>query len=124
MWVHILKSKDEAFVRFKEWKILTERHTGKKVRRIRTDNSLGYFSEQFNKLCAKEGITRHKIVKRTPQHNGLAERMNMTILERVRCIINNAGLPKSFWGEAVTTICYLISKCPSQAIGLKTPMEM
>ena len=30
VWVYILKSKDEAFVRFKEWNTLTERQTGKK----------------------------------------------------------------------------------------------
>ena len=39
-------------------------------------------------------------------------------------MIINAGLPKSFWGEAITTTCYLINRYPSQAIGLKTPMEM
>ena len=44
VWVYILKSKDEAFVRFKEWKTLTERQTGKKVKRIRTNNGLEYFS--------------------------------------------------------------------------------
>ena len=64
--MYILKSKDEAFVRFKEWKTLTERQTGKRVKRIRTDNGLEYFSEQLNKLCANEGIARHKTVRGTP----------------------------------------------------------
>ena len=66
VWVYILKSKDEAFVRFKEWKTLIERQTRKKVKRIRTDNGLEYFSEQFNKLCVDEGIARHKTVRGTP----------------------------------------------------------
>ena len=39
-------------------------------------------------------------------------------------MIINIGLPKSFWGEAVVIACYLINKWPSQAIRLKTPMEM
>ena len=39
-------------------------------------------------------------------------------------MIINVGLPKSFWGEAVAIACYLINRCPSQSIGLKTPMEM
>ena len=88
------------------------------MKRIRIDNGLEYFSEQFNKLCEDEGIARHKIVRGNPQQNGLGERMNRTILERVRCMIINAGLPKSFWGEVVATTCYLINRCPSQAIGL------
>jgi ATP-binding cassette subfamily B (MDR/TAP) protein 1 len=35
-----------------------------------------------------------------------------------------AGLPKSFWGEAVNTAAYLINRCPSTGINLKTPMEV
>ena len=59
--------------------------------------------------------------KNSPE-NGLTERMNETILERVRCMFF-FGLPKSFWVEVVSTTYYLISRSPS-TIGLKTPMEM
>ena len=83
------------------------------MKRLRIDNGLEYFSEQFNKFCVKEGIARHKIVKGTPHQNSLAERMNRTILERVRCMIINVSLPKAFWGEAVATTIYLINRCPS-----------
>jgi len=71
-----------------------------------------------------EGIKRHKTVPRTLQQNDLAERMNKTLLERVRCMLLGAGLPKSFWGEAVTTTAYLINRCPSTGIDFKTPMEV
>lgn len=67
---------------------------------------------------------RHKTVRGTPQQNGLAERMNRTILERVRCMLTAAKLPKTFWTEAVVTACYLINRCPSSAITFKTPQEM
>ena len=63
-------------------------------------------------------------VPRTPQQNGLAERMNKTILERVRCMLIFSGLPKTFWAEATVTACYLINRCPSSAIGFKTPIEV
>lgn len=36
----------------------------------------------------------------------------------------SAGLPKSLWGETMSTSGYLINRCPSTAINLKTPMEM
>ncbi|CAJ2668093.1 unnamed protein product [Trifolium pratense] len=80
--------------------------------------------EQFNEFCRKLGIKRHKTVAYTPQQNGVAERMNRTLLERVRCMLLGAGLPKSFWGEAVNTATYLINRCPSTGIDLKTPMEV
>ncbi|PNX72588.1 copia LTR rider, partial [Trifolium pratense] len=72
----------------------------------------------------KLGIKRHRTVAYTPQQNGLAERMNMTLLEQVRCMLLRAGLPKRFWGEAVNTAAYLINRCPSTRIDLKTPMEV
>ena len=42
------------------------------------------------------GIARHKSIARTPQQNGLAERFNKTILERVRCMLSSAAVLKTF----------------------------
>ncbi|GJZ78164.1 retrovirus-related pol polyprotein from transposon TNT 1-94 [Tanacetum coccineum] len=39
-----------------------------------------------------------KTPRKTPQLNGLAEQMNRTLVERVRCLLSHAGLPASFWG--------------------------
>ena len=47
-------------------------------------------------FCKKEGISRHFTVRDTPQQNGVAERMNRTLLEKVRCMLSNAGLGKQF----------------------------
>ena len=74
-----------------------ENQTGIKIKRFRTDNGLEFYSEPFNDFCKENGIARHKIVAGTPQQNGLAERFNRTILERVRCMLLSAGLPKIFW---------------------------
>ena len=100
-----------------------ENQTGKKIKRLRTDNGLEFCNTEFDKFCAKYGIARHKTVRYTPQQNGLAERMNRTLLERVRCMLTNAGLSKAFWGEAVVTAAYLINRSPSSAIGFMTPEQ-
>ena len=60
----------------------------------------------------------------TPQQNGVAERMNRTLLEKVRCMLSNAGLDKKFWAEIVSYASHLINRLPSAAIGGKTPIEM
>ncbi|WJX42094.1 hypothetical protein P8452_29365 [Trifolium repens] len=124
VWVHIIKNKSDTFEKFKEWHTLIENQTGTKLKVLRTDNGLEFVSEQFNEFCRNKGIKRHRTVAYTPQQNGLAERMNRTLLERVRCMLLGAGLPKSFWGEAVSTAAYLINRCPSTGIDLKTPMEV
>ncbi|KAF3680130.1 hypothetical protein FXO38_02446 [Capsicum annuum] len=72
-----------------------------------------FFLKQQNDL---EGIVRHLTVRHTPQQNGVAEQMNRTIMEKVRCMLSNAGLSKSFWAEVTFTTCLLINRSPSVAI--------
>ena len=58
---------------------------------------------EFKEYCSKHGIKHKKTVPGTPQHNGVVERMNRTIVEKVRRMLKLPKLPKSFWGEVVNT---------------------
>ncbi|KAG8478610.1 hypothetical protein CXB51_028417 [Gossypium anomalum] len=124
VWAFFLKQKSDVFSAFKSWKIMIEKQTGKQIKYLRTDNGLEFCSDEFNRLCKSEGIVRHLTVRHTPQQNGVAERMNRTIMEKVRCMLSNANLPKSFWAEAASTACFLINRSPSVAIEKKTPQEV
>ncbi|KAG8478421.1 hypothetical protein CXB51_028187 [Gossypium anomalum] len=124
VWAFFLKQKSDVFSAFKSWKIMIEKQTGKQIKYLRTDNGLEFCSDKFNRLCKSEGIVRHLTVRHTPQQNGVAERMNRTIMEKVRCMLSNANLPKSFWAEAASTACFLINRSPSVAIEKKTPQEV
>ena len=64
------------------------------------------------------------MVPGTPQHNGVAERMNHTIVEKVWCMLKLAKLPKSFWGKAVNTVVYLINKSPSVPLDFDIPQRV
>lgn len=123
VWVYLLKSKDETYSRFNEWKTLVERKKERKVKVLRTENRLEFLSGEFKKMCQREVIERNLTVKGTPQQNGLAERMNHTLLERMRCLLSNANLSKDFWGEAVSTATFLINRSLSSAIGFNTPLD-
>ena len=63
-----------------------------------------------------EGIERRLTVAHTPQQNGIAERMNRTILEMARCMFLQSKLTPSFWGEAVTTACHVRNRCPTSSL--------
>lgn len=123
IWVYTLKKKDEVLGVFLKWKKMMETQTGKKIKRLRTDNGGEYKNEVFNKVCEDEGIVRHFTVRHTPQQNGVAEGMNRTLLEKVRCMLSNAGLGKELWAEAVTYACHIVNRLPSSAIDGKTPLE-
>ncbi|GJT44281.1 retrotransposon protein, putative, ty1-copia subclass [Tanacetum coccineum] len=82
VWVYILKFEHEAFGKFKEWKQLVENQTGRTVKKLRTDNGLEFCNREFEKLCTESGIARHLTVVGMPQQNGLAERMNRTLMDK------------------------------------------
>ncbi|GJY33991.1 retrovirus-related pol polyprotein from transposon TNT 1-94 [Tanacetum coccineum] len=94
------------------------------IKRLRTNNGLEFCSREFNDFCREEGIARHYTVRYIPQQNGIAERMNKTLLERTRCLLLNARLDRSFWAEALNTACYLINRSPAIAIDCKTSIEV
>lgn len=109
-WVFLLKHKSEALSRFFEWYTLLENQVGRKLKGLSTDNGMEFCSGEFNEFCSNLGILRHKTIKLTPQQNGVAERMNRTLLNKVRCLLASSGLGTSFWGEALSTTCFLISR--------------
>uniref|UniRef100_A0A2N9HLU0 Uncharacterized protein n=1 Tax=Fagus sylvatica TaxID=28930 RepID=A0A2N9HLU0_FAGSY len=123
-WVYPIKNKADVFSVFKIFKARVELESEKKIKCLRTDNGGEYTSVEFDSFCQQEGIKRQFTVAYTPQQNGVAERMNRTLLERTRAMLRTAGMAKTFWAEAVKTACYVINRSPSTAIDLKTPMEM
>ena len=47
--------------------------------------------------------------------------MNHTIVEKIKCMLRMANLPKSFWGEAVVIACYLINRSPLVPLDIDIP---
>ena len=94
------------------------------IKCLRTDNGGEYTGEEFDSFCQQEGIKRQFTVAYTPQQNGVAERMNRTLLERTRAMLRTMGMTKSFWIEAVKIVYYVINRSASTAFDLKMPMEM
>jgi hypothetical protein len=123
-WVYPIRRKADVLAVFKTFKARVELEFEKKIKCLRIDNGGEYTSDEFDNFCQHEGIKRQFTTAYTPQQNGVAERMNKTLLERTRAMLKAAGLGKSFWAEAVNTACYVINRSPSTAIELKTPMEM
>nr|GEX34248.1 hypothetical protein [Tanacetum cinerariifolium] len=64
-----------------------------------------------------------KTVPKTPQQNGVAERMNRTLNERAKSTRLHAGLPKMFWEDSVTLVAYLINRVPSVPLGFRILKE-
>lgn len=75
-WTYFLKTKDEVFNRFKEFKALVENLSGKKIKVLCSDNGGEYVDKDFTDFCAREGIRREWIAPYNLERNGVAERRN------------------------------------------------
>lgn len=106
-FVYFLSAKSEALKFFKQFKSLAENQQNKKIKIFRTDQGGEFCSIDFEDFLKHHDIIQQTTNAYTPQQNGFAERLNRTIVEKARCLLFDAGLPKCFWAEAVNTSNYL-----------------
>ena len=102
---------------------LVERQSKRKLKALRTDNGGEYTSNRFEKYLKDEGIGYEKTVPKTPEQNGVAERLNWTLVKSARSMLLDANLSKRYWAEAVSTAVYLNNCCPTRAVQERTPYE-
>lgn len=121
-FVYFLKTKDQVFDYFKQFKVLVENQTGQKLKILRSDNGGEFCSGNFKKFLDHHGIIHQKTNPYTPQQNGMSERLNRTVVEKAKCLLFDASLPKKFWAEAVHTAVYLRNRSLASSLN-KTPYE-
>ncbi|GKB37839.1 retrotransposon protein, putative, ty1-copia subclass [Tanacetum coccineum] len=99
-YVYLMKHKHEVFETFKVFQNEVENQLGKKIKVIRSDRGGEYLSHKFVNHMKSCGIVSQLTPPYTPQHQGVSERRNQTLLDMVRSMMNLTTLPKSFWGYA------------------------
>ena len=52
----------------------------------------------------------------TPQHNGVSEHHNHTLLDMVRSMMSLTDLPLLFWGYALKTAAFTFKRAPSKSV--------
>nr|GEU69611.1 ribonuclease H-like domain-containing protein [Tanacetum cinerariifolium] len=123
-WTFFLRTKDETSGILRNFITEIENLKDLKMKIIRCDNGDGFKNKEMNEFCTKKGIKREFSNARTPQQNGVAERMNRTLIEAARTMLADAKLLVTFWAEAVNTACYVQNKVLVNKSQNKTPYEL
>ncbi|GJV26714.1 retrotransposon protein, putative, ty1-copia subclass [Tanacetum coccineum] len=122
-YVYLLKHKHEVFETFKVFQKEVENQLGKTIKSLRSDRGGEYMSQEFLDHLKDHGIIAHRTPPYTPQHNGVSERRNRTLLDMVRSMMSQTTLPKSFWDYALETAARILNMVPTKKVE-KTPYEV
>jgi transposase InsO family protein len=118
-----LHQKSEVARHLKAFIARTEVETGHRLKVLRSDGGGEYTGGGLGKYLEEKGIKHEITTPETPQHNGVAERMNRTLLDKVRAMLLDAGLPESYWYDALEYAALLHNVVPTRALGDMTPEE-
>ena len=102
---------------------MLENQSGQRLLAARTDNGTEYVNKELSDYFKSKGILHQRTVRYTPEQNGAAERLNRTIMERVRAMLEDSQLPKELWAESAVTASYIRNRSPT-VTRLKTPWEL
>jgi len=120
---YFLKHKSDVFSKFLQFVKMSEKQTGNKIRRIKSDRGLEFNNEQFHQYINKEGIIQEFSSPYTPEQNGRIERENRFIIEGARTMLFAAGLQPSLWAEAVNASIYILNRRPRE-LDKQIPYEL
>ena len=121
--IRLMKHKSEVAPAMKEVFTMLENQSAYKVKALRTDNGGEYVNSEVSTYLKSKGVFHQKTMAYTPEQNGKAERLNRTLIEKVRAMLADAGLSKQLWAEALLTANMIRNRSPV-ADKDKTPWEL
>ena len=77
---------------------------------MRSDHGGEFQNELFEIFCEQNGILHNFSAPKTPRQNGVIERKNRSLEELARTMLNEYDIPKYFWTNVVSIVCYVLNR--------------
>ena len=93
----------------KTFKAIVENNKNKrKIKELFSDNGAEYVNKQFEIALTKYGIIHSTTPAYTKEPNGLIERINLTLFNKVRSLLIQSNTPHLFMGRStITCLLYI-----------------
>ena len=121
-FVSLLKSKGEAFNASKPLITALEVESRTNLKSLRTDGGGEYISNEWKAFAKDKGFQHQLIAPYSPEQNGVNERLNRTLLEKMRCLLLWSELPKSYWDVALLHANRLRNRTPTSGLNGGVPL--
>jgi hypothetical protein len=121
--MYFMRTKDEVFSRFQEFKPLVENATKRKIKVMGSNNGGEYIGKAFKEFYAQAGIKKELPIPYNPQQNGVVEWKNKAIVGASIAMLYDQDLPKFLWVEACNTAVYIQNRGPHKVLRRLTHEE-
>ena len=111
--VTFLKDKTETNKAIQSFVSLFENITKHKICRFHADNGTEFTNSSIKDFFSQKGIQITFSAPYSPAQNGIAERLNRTLLEKARAMLLSHNSPKFLWAEAVNYACQIKNRLPT-----------
>ncbi|CAI7820490.1 unnamed protein product, partial [Closterium sp. NIES-54] len=122
-WTRLLKAKGDVTKAIQESALEVCDDDKKRIKAIRTDGGGEFSNAELEKWMKSKGIKHDVTTPYTPQHNGAAERLNRTLVEAVRSLLQHSKLGNEWWGEASALAAWIRNCVPTKVLSGTTPFE-
>jgi transposase InsO family protein len=120
--VQFLKTKTAATQSVRDYltHLSTHEHTPKA---IKVDRGTEFINDTLKTWCAQKGVDINMTAPYSPSQNGVAERMNRTLVELARTMLRAQRLLEFLWKLATAHAAYLQNRSYSRSVEGATPYE-
>ena len=88
-----------------------------------SDGEGKYITGTVQQYLKDKGIRHEMTTPDMLQYNGMAERMNWTLLDKVWAMLADASLPEAYWYDALRYTAHIHNITPTQALDSITPED-
>jgi transposase InsO family protein len=105
--IYLMKNKSKAFKKYKLYEVMMKMQWNVKIKSLVSDQGGEYTSHEFKNYLDKQGTAQKITVHDTPKSNGIAERLNWTLVKRTHAMLIQSKLSKNLWGYALLHANYI-----------------
>ncbi len=96
----------------------------KTVKELHSDNGKEFLNRALQSYLNDCGTIQTTTTAYTPQHNGIVERMNRTLMNTTRALLHTAQAPPIFWADALAHAALIHNARARKALNGQSPFQV
>jgi transposase InsO family protein len=122
-WGYTFKEKGEAYSTIVNFITMAHTQYNKTIKRFRMDGGKEFGGAKLLNILIKKGIRLEVTAPYTLEQDGVAERFNRTLLEKVRSLVEDKSIPQTLWPEFLIGMIHIINRTATTTVHQMTPFQ-